>query len=385
MNTIIEIGIVGILVLGVVLMFVYRKNSLTGSEPTSITALIAILFTSGLDGGFILLPLIEFNQYAKDEVYQFTNPLAIELGFWGISAWAMYFVSTLYFLTLEPKLKLFEIIWVKRLSACVVVATCAFTLSLFIDLIPLYLPQQLKQSTWLLGALTTIIVIASLVISINTKLMTFVSKVSVFVFILFCFYLAWILKFDFTDLSQSIAFGADYFSHIHRFILPFNDYHEFYLAWWMTWSVMLGQFVAKFVRSLRPLTLFFVMTILPLLPSFIWFSLLFQLFESSYVLSSSSQLVMLILGCAFVINSIDFMVANYSQTFNLTLNKQGPVKFVIFNTTFLLLLTYLFQNQWVFVQTAASLVVLILFLLLAKQSLKLLKLSFGLEIKKARG
>ena len=61
----------------------------------------------------------------------------------------------------------------------------------------------------------------------------------------------------------------------------------------MTWSIMLGQFVAKFVRNLKPLTLFFVMTILPLLPSFLWFSVLFQLFESGYALSSGGQLVML--------------------------------------------------------------------------------------------
>lgn len=382
MSTIIGIGVIGILILGVVLMFVYRKNVLTGSEPSSITALIAILFTSGLDGGFILLPLIEFNQYATDEVYQFTNPLAIEMGFWGISAWAMYFVSTLYFLTLEPKLKLFEILWVKRLSACVVIATCAFTLSLFLDLMPRYLPQQLSQSTWLLSALTTIIIVASLVISINTQLMTFVSKVSVIAFVLLCGYLAWIIQFNFTDISQSIAFGADYFSHAHRFILPFSDYHEFYLAWWMTWSIMLGQFVAKFVRNLKPLTLFFVMTILPLLPSFIWFSVLFHLFEGGYVFSSGSQLVMLVLGCAFVINSIDFMVANYSQTFNLTLSKLGTVKFVVFNTSILAILTYLFQSQWVFVQTAASLVVLIVFLLFAKQSLRLFKSIFSLERKK---
>lgn len=385
MSTIIGVGVVGILILGVVLMFLYRKNTLTGSEPASITALTAILFTSGLDGGFILLPLIEYNQYATDEVYQFTNPLAIEMGFWGISAWAMYFVSTLYFLTLEPKLKLFEVLWVKRLSACVVVATCAFTLSLFLDLMPHYLPETLKQSTWLLGSLTTIIIVASLVISINTHLMTLVSKVSVVAFVLLCCYLAWLIQLDFTDIAQSISYGSDYFSHAHRFILPFNDYHEFYLAWWMTWSIMLGQFVAKFVRNLKPVTLFFVMTILPLLPSFIWFSLLFQFFENGYVLSAGSQLVMLILGCGFVINSIDFMVANYSQTFSLTLNKQGPVKFVIVNTGILVIFTYLFQSQWVFVQTAASLVVLIIILLLAKQGLVLIKPFSVIATKKARG
>lgn len=387
MDTIIGTGVVGILILGAVLMFSYRKKALSGDEPAPMSALIAILFTSGLDGGFILLPLIEFDQYSHDEIYHFTNPLALEMGFWGISAWAMYFVSTLYFLTLEPKLKLFEITWVKRLSACVVIATCAFTLSLFLDLMPHYLPNNLKQNSMLLSALTSLIIIASLVISIKTQLMTMVSKVSVIAFVVLCGYLAWLVQFSLADLHQSALLSVDYFSHAHRFILPFNDYHEFYLAWWMTWSIMLGQFVAKFVKNLKPMMLFVVMTILPLLPSFIWFSILFELFESNYVLGSGSKIAMLILGCAFVINSIDFMVANYSQTFNLTLDKQGPVKFVAVNTGILLILTYLFQSQWVFVQTAASLVVLIVFLLLTKQALALLPtLWFNLApTKKARG
>jgi len=382
MSAIIGVGVIIILILGLVLIYAFRNQRLTGEEPSALSALVAILFTSGLDGGFILLPLIEYQQYTQDQSYHFTNPLSIEMGFWGITAWALYFVSSLYFLTLEPKLKLFQITWVKRLSACVVIATCAFTLSLFIDLMPFYLPESVKNGTWELTILISLVIVCSLMISIRTKLMTMLSKVSVIAFSLLCLYLAWLSNFGFVELVASSVLTTDYLLNAHRFILPFNDYHEFYLAWWMTWSIMLGQFVAKFVRNIKPLALFFIMTILPLVPSFLWFSVLYHIYESGYDLNSGTQLAMLVLGCAFVVNSIDFMVANYSQTFSLTIEKQGKFKFVVINTGLILGLTYLFQSEWMFVQTAACLVVLILILLMVK----VFVLEGGMyQMKKARG
>ena len=54
--------------------------------PTSLFAFIAILFTSGLDVGLIMLPLTEFPVFAEDPAYDFANPLAVEFGFWGFLA-----------------------------------------------------------------------------------------------------------------------------------------------------------------------------------------------------------------------------------------------------------------------------------------------------------
>ena len=53
--------------------------------------LIAILFTSGLDVGLILFPLLDFDRYTTGAPYQFANPLAIEFGFWGFRGRGLYF------------------------------------------------------------------------------------------------------------------------------------------------------------------------------------------------------------------------------------------------------------------------------------------------------
>ena len=41
--------------------------------------------------------------------------------------------------------------------------------------------------------------------------------------------------------------GSGYFAELPRFILPLSDYHAFYLFWWFAWSIMIGQFVSRFV------------------------------------------------------------------------------------------------------------------------------------------
>ena len=89
---------------------------LRGEMPTRFFAFFAILFTSGLDVGLIIFPLGEFPIYATEAVYGFTNPLAIEFGFWGFFIWLFYFVTTFYFCLVEPRLQLFEIPWVKWIN-----------------------------------------------------------------------------------------------------------------------------------------------------------------------------------------------------------------------------------------------------------------------------
>ena len=100
-----------ILLLTVTLLLVLRWGNviLHGDMPTRFFAFFAILFTSGLDVGLIIFPLGEFPVYATAAVYGFTNPLAIEFGFWGFLIWLFYFVTTFYFCVVEPRLKLFEI------------------------------------------------------------------------------------------------------------------------------------------------------------------------------------------------------------------------------------------------------------------------------------
>ena len=92
-----------------VLVIRWRNLSLNGPIPVSFFTFIAILFTSGLDVGLIMFPLVDFELYATEPEYGFSNPLALEFGFWGFLVWAFYFLTTVYFCIIEPKLKLFEI------------------------------------------------------------------------------------------------------------------------------------------------------------------------------------------------------------------------------------------------------------------------------------
>ena len=139
MQTILSIAIVLTLLTSLILIFRFRNMRLRGSDPVPLLTFTAILFTSGLDVGLIMFPLTEFPTYASESQYQFTNPLAIEFGLWGFLVWGFYFLTTFYFCAVEPKLKLFEIPWVKRVNTGVIIATCAFTGFLFLSYLPDYI------------------------------------------------------------------------------------------------------------------------------------------------------------------------------------------------------------------------------------------------------
>ena len=113
-----------------------------GVTPVKTFTFIAILFTSGLDVGLIMFPLTEFAGYADLKAspeYAFTNPLAIEFGFWGFLIWAFYFLTTFYFCVIEPRVKFFEIPIVKLINNIVIIGTCAFTAFLFLIYLPSYI------------------------------------------------------------------------------------------------------------------------------------------------------------------------------------------------------------------------------------------------------
>ena len=60
---------------------------------------------------------------------------------------------------------------------------------------------------------------------------------------------------------------AAYFQHFHRFLSPLSDYHEFYLFWWFTWSLMIGQFIARFLAGQRTITVLALLLVVPSIPS----------------------------------------------------------------------------------------------------------------------
>ena len=115
MNTVLSIAILVTLCTSALIVLRFGRQRLEGADPLSLMAFMAILFTSGLDVGLIMFPLTEFPVYESEAAYGFTNALAIEFGFWGFLVWGFYFLTTFYFCVVEPKLKLFEIGWIKAL------------------------------------------------------------------------------------------------------------------------------------------------------------------------------------------------------------------------------------------------------------------------------
>ena len=139
MNVVLTAAITITLLTSMFLVIRFWKMRLTGELPLPLMAFMAILFTSGLDVGLIMFPLTEFPVYEAEAAYGFTNSLAIEFGFWGFLVWGFYFLTTFYFCAVEPKLKLFEITWVKLINSAVIIATCAFTGFLFLSYLPTYI------------------------------------------------------------------------------------------------------------------------------------------------------------------------------------------------------------------------------------------------------
>ena len=127
MVSVLGVSIAVTFVVSALVVLRFPTLTLRGSQPSPVLVFTAILFTSGLDVGLIMFPMTEFATYSGDPVYAFTNPLAIEFGFWGFLVWAFYFLSTFYFCVVEPKLRLFEQPWLNTLNSAVIVATCAFT------------------------------------------------------------------------------------------------------------------------------------------------------------------------------------------------------------------------------------------------------------------
>ena len=94
-------------------------------------------------------------------MYGFTNPLAIEFGFWGFFIWLFYFVTTFYFCLVEPRLQLFEIPWVKWINNAIVITTCAFTGYLFLTYLPDYLPGVTPLQQYLIVGLVLMAAVLS--------------------------------------------------------------------------------------------------------------------------------------------------------------------------------------------------------------------------------
>ncbi len=312
----------------------------TGVAPVGLFTFLAILFTSGLDMGLVILPLTEFGTYAGDETYSFANPLAVEFGFWGFFIWSFYFVTSFYFVAIEPKVKIFEIPAVRWTHNAVIIATCAFTAHLFLVNVAWYLPEL--DSKWHL-VFVGLIVVAAVCSSTNIHFVKRLSVTSTGLFFALIGGMWLALGEPLSRLGADIAPLSEYFTNLHRFILPMSDYHAFYLLWWFSWSIMIGQFVARFIGGLRVYQLLLALLIVPSIPLAIWFAVLFRYHTRAEPLGLNWKLVMLSVGVLFVVNSVDSLIRLYSENLGLTVQRLGSLRYVLGHMVLMMGLVGLYQ------------------------------------------
>jgi choline-glycine betaine transporter len=146
-----------------------------------------------------------------------------------------------------------------------------------------------------------------------------------------------------TGLVDSAANIGDYFANIHRFVMPITEYHQFYLYWWFAWSIMIGQFVSRFVGGLKAWQLLLALLIVPSVPIGIWFSVLYFYFDNGIDVSNFWRLAMISVGIIFVINSLDSLIRLYTRNLKLTVERMGTAKYIAANWLALFSLVLLYQ------------------------------------------
>ncbi|MEL7186980.1 MAG: BCCT family transporter, partial [Pseudomonadota bacterium] len=122
-----------------------------------------------------------------------------------------------------------------------------------------------------------------------------------------------------------------YFSNLHRFVSPITEYHQFYLYWWFAWSIMIGQFVARFANDMPAWKLLIALLVVPSIPIAIWFAVLYYHFSNGIEIGSGWRMAMVVVGVIFVINSLDSLIRLYTQNLGVTPEKLGKIVYVIGN------------------------------------------------------
>ena len=301
---------------------------------------MAILFTSGLDVGLIMFPLTEFPVYEAEAVYGFASPLAIEFGFWGFLIWLFYFLTTFYFCVVEPRLKIFEIPWVKFLNNVVIIGTCAFTGYLFLTYIPSYIDGISDLATF---SLVAFVVLCAVLSSTHVRYVKILSISSTWLFFALIAAMWFAGDMGLTGFTTTAAELGEYFTNVHEFVLPMSDYHAFYLFWWFAWSIMIGQFVARFVGALNTWQLLLALLILPSIPIGTWFAVLYYYHSNAIEISAVLNTSMVVVGVVFVINSLDSLTRLYTDNLGLTVERLGVLKYIAVHWILLYSLILMYQ------------------------------------------
>lgn len=340
MTEILVVAMVVTLATSLVLAIRWGNTICEGPMSVGFFTFIAILFTSGLDVGLIMFPLVDFEVYATDPVYDFANPLAVEFGFWGFLVWGFYFLTTFYFCIVEPRLKLFGLPGIRLVNNLVIIATCAFTAFLFLSYLPDYIIGIGEFARYLLVSLVILMAALS---SSDIRFVRILSVASIWLFLLLIGGMWFASDAGVAGLAGSMSELSAYFSNLHRFVTPLTDYHEFYLYWWFAWSIMIGQFVARFTSGIRAWQLLIALLVVPSIPIGIWFSVLYYYYSGGIEVTSVARMAMVVVGVIFVINSLDSLIRLYTQNLSLTPEKYGVPLYVIGNFAALSVLVLLYQ------------------------------------------
>jgi choline-glycine betaine transporter len=340
MYEILSVAIAITLATSAFICFRWRNLVCTGPTPLSVLAFSAILFTSGLDVGLIMFPLVEFPVYAAEEQYGFTNPLAIEFGFWGFLVWAFYFLTTFYFCIVEPKVGLFQLKPIRWINNGVVISTCAFTAFLFLSYAPSYIDGITPlQQYFLVGC----IILMAVFSSTNIRYVKILSLASSALFMVLILVMLVFSGASFEAYMGSMANLSGYFENIHRFVSPISDYHGWYLFWWFAWSIMIGQFVARFVSGIKTWQLLLALLVIPSIAIALWFSTLYYYFANEIPVVGILRGAMVVLGVIFVINSLDSLIRLYTDNLGFDVARVGHKKYLIGNWLLLVGLVLLYQ------------------------------------------
>ncbi len=349
MSIIITIAVIAILATSLLIVIFKPFQKLTGSLPSSVMTFAAILFTSGLDVGLIMFPLTEFPIYAEDPAYNFTNPLAMAFGAWGFMVWGLYFLTTFYFCAVEPHVKFFEIPVIKFVYNMVVIATCAFTGFLFFKFLPDYIPDISEALRYMLVGAVVLLAVLS---STHVRFIKWLSVSSTWLFygLIILMFLA--TGIGLSGLWNNLVLMADYFPNMHRFTVPISDYHQFYLYWWMAWSLMIGQFVSRFVGGLKTWQLLAALMVIPSITIGFWFAVLYEFFDQGLAVTPMLNFAMVFVGVLFVLNSLDSLTRLYTDNLKIGLERLGWTKYVALNWSVLFGLILLYRHtelkiEWV--------------------------------------
>jgi choline-glycine betaine transporter len=152
--------------------------------------------------------------------------------------------------------------------------------------------------------------------------------------------------------AGTLAEVGEYFANIHHFIIPISDYHAFYLFWWFSWSIMIGQFVSRFVGGLKTWQLLAALLVIPSILIAVWFSVLYYYFANHIEVVGFFKIAMVVVGIIFVINSLDSLIRLYTVNLDMTVERFGRRRYIVGNwaAMFALILLYQFtplRIEWI--------------------------------------